>query len=225
MFKFEFKSTYANPLIYKSRRNFASQTEPSPVYIPPKAINPISESQQSILTKGDYKSSKKKIPKLISKLHLIDSTKLVKLAITSNLVMFSAKSYGAIQSGSASMFAESMHSLADVVNGSLLLWGLMRSLKKADLTHPYGYLNEKYAWALVSGVGVMFLGGGVTLYHGINGIINGSVLYDIDTALIALGGCMIFESATLSLAFIHIKKLARYYILTKAIKESAFMII
>jgi divalent metal cation (Fe/Co/Zn/Cd) transporter len=42
-----------------------------------------------------------------------ESKQLVTIAIGSNLMMFAAKSYGAWKSGSASMFAESMHSLAD----------------------------------------------------------------------------------------------------------------
>lgn len=75
------------------------------------------------------------------------------------------------------------------------MYGLWRSLKQPDLDHPYGYMTEKYAWALVSGVGVFFLGGGVTLYHGISGLIEGGhVLHDLQPAFMALGGCFLFES-------------------------------
>jgi divalent metal cation (Fe/Co/Zn/Cd) transporter len=42
-----------------------------------------------------------------------ESKQLVTVAIGSNLMMFVAKAYGAWKSGSASMFAESMHSIAD----------------------------------------------------------------------------------------------------------------
>ncbi|KAJ3273710.1 hypothetical protein HDV01_003989 [Terramyces sp. JEL0728] len=123
--------------------------------------------------------------------------KIVLLAMTSNLIMFSAKLYGALSSGSASMYA-------DVLNESLLMYGLWRSIKQPDLDHPYGYMTEKYAWALVSGVGVFFLGGGVTLYHGISGLIaGGHVLHDLQPAFMALGG------STLTVAFSHIKKTAR----------------
>jgi solute carrier family 30 (zinc transporter), member 9 len=72
--------------------------------------------------------------------------------------------------------------------------GLWRSLQQPDLNHPYGYATEKYAWAMVSGVGVFFLGGGVTLYHGIIGIVQGgTLLHDITPALWALSGCFLFE--------------------------------
>jgi divalent metal cation (Fe/Co/Zn/Cd) transporter len=46
---------------------------------------------------------------------LKDAKQLVSIAIGSNFIMFVAKSYGAYSSGSASMFAESMHSLADSI--------------------------------------------------------------------------------------------------------------
>lgn len=68
-------------------------------------------------------------------------------------------------------------------------------MRQADSAHPYGYLTEKYAWALVSGVGVFFLGGGVTLYHGISGLLSGGEpLGDLNTAYYALAGCLAFES-------------------------------
>ncbi|KAJ3349449.1 hypothetical protein HDU91_006387 [Kappamyces sp. JEL0680] len=119
--------------------------------------------------------------------------------------MFAIKAATAFETQSSSMFAESMHSLADVLNESLLLFGVYRSLKEPDATHPYGFISERYAWALVSGVGVFFLGGGVTLYHGIsNFLLNSHVVTDISNALYALGGCLLFESVTLSIAARHI---------------------
>nr|KAJ3418559.1 hypothetical protein HK105_008165 [Polyrhizophydium stewartii] len=94
---------------------------------------------------GEWKSRVKQLrrevteveSKNIRKNQLEGSQRVVILAITSNMIMFLAKLYGAIQSGSASMFSEALHSLAD------------------DLEHPYGFTSEKYAWALVSGVVTM----------------------------------------------------------------------
>jgi solute carrier family 30 (zinc transporter), member 9 len=177
-----------------------------PFFIQKSSIRYLGRTQ----TKGEYKSLKKKIPKESLQLHLNESKRLVKLAMSASFVMFGAKTFGTIESGSASMFAESMHSLADVFNESLLLWGLLRSVKKADSDHPYGYLNEKYAWALVSGVGVFFLGGGVTLYHGILGFMNNNaILLDINSSLIALAGCFTLETVTLTFAYLQISRQAR----------------
>jgi zinc transporter 9 len=50
---------------------------------------------------------------------------------------------------------------------TLLLVGIQRSVRAPDKEHPYGYLNERYLWALVSGVGIFFVGCGVSVYHGV----------------------------------------------------------
>ncbi|KAL3897314.1 MAG: hypothetical protein SGCHY_003501 [Lobulomycetales sp.] len=132
---------------------------------------------------------------------LESSQKVVALAITSNAILFSSKLYAAIASGSPSMFSEALHSLADMLNESLLMWGIHRSLRQPDPKHPYGFTMERYAWALVSGVGIFFLGGGVSIYHGVVGLINPQPLGDPTLAWIVLGGSLLFEGATMSYAF------------------------
>jgi hypothetical protein len=58
-------------------------------------------------------------------------------------------------------------------------------------------MTEKYAWALVSGVGIFFLGGGVSLYHGISGLLAGGIeVVDIQPAIWALSGCLLFETSS-----------------------------
>ncbi|HEV7701958.1 MAG TPA: cation diffusion facilitator family transporter [Candidatus Paceibacterota bacterium] len=73
--------------------------------------------------------------------------------------------------GSVSMFAESVHSLADTLNQSLLLVGIQRSKKPADGIHGYGYGIERFFWSLISACGVLFIGSGITLYHSIYSLI------------------------------------------------------
>ena len=92
---------------------------------------------------------------------------MVASAIAGNALVCSFKMTAAIVTGSAAMFAEAIHSLADTLNQTCLAVGMMESLKKPDASHPYGYGNEKYVWALISGVGIFFLGCGVSVYHGI----------------------------------------------------------
>ncbi|KAJ3047579.1 hypothetical protein HK097_011412 [Rhizophlyctis rosea] len=74
--------------------------------------------------------------------------------------------------------------------------------------HPYGFTNERYAWALVSGVGIFFLGGGVSLYHGISGLFATHELGDMTSSWIVLGASLLFEGGTMTYAFRHIKKSA-----------------
>lgn len=92
-------------------------------------------------------------------------------AIGGNAVVAVAKFGAAIISGSSSMFAEAVHSLADTLNQILLLIGLRRSLKKADDTFEYGYGSERFFWALLSAVGVFFIGAGITGYKGITSLL------------------------------------------------------
>lgn len=174
-------------------------------------------SSQSTI-KGVWRSKLKNIRRAIvheedtvqRKALLEGSQKVVALAIISNFLMFGSKMYAATSSGSASMFAEAAHSLADMLNESLLMWGLFRSLRIADGDHPYGFLTEKYAWALVSGCGIFFLGGGVALYHGVSGIIGGvHVLGNISTSLGVLGASLCFELITMKYAYSHINLSAK----------------
>ncbi|KAJ3089648.1 hypothetical protein HK102_005866 [Quaeritorhiza haematococci] len=136
------------------------------------------------------------------------SQKVVRLAIMSNFIMFGGKLYAATISGSASMFSEALHSLADVLNESLLLWGIWRSLKAPDPQHPYGFTPERYAWALVSGVGIFFLGGGVSMYHGISGLMYPHAIGDVTAAWYVLGASLIFEGGTMTYALRQITRSA-----------------
>lgn len=76
-------------------------------------------------------------------------------------------------SGSGAMLSEAIHSVADVTNQALLLLGIKRSEAGANTKHIYGYGAEKFFWALISAVGIFFLGCGVTIYHGIHTIMDG----------------------------------------------------
>ncbi|KAJ3028910.1 UNVERIFIED_CONTAM: hypothetical protein HDU68_000607 [Siphonaria sp. JEL0065] len=136
------------------------------------------------------------------------SHKVVMLAMASNGTMFVAKLYAAIVSGSASMFAEALHSLADLLNEMLLMIGIRRSLKEPDANHPYGFSSERTAWALVSGVGIFFLGGGVSMYHGISGLLNPHVIGDATIGFWVLGLSLCFEVVTLSYAYQQISRSA-----------------
>lgn len=94
-------------------------------------------------------------------------------AIGANSLVMVAKFIGFALTGSGTMLAEGVHSLADVGNQSLLAVGMARSEKKADAEHPYGYGRDAFVWALMSAVGIFFLGCGVTVAHGVQSLISG----------------------------------------------------
>ncbi len=81
-----------------------------------------------------------------------------------------AKLIGFLFTGSSSMLAECIHSLADTGNQGLLLLGGRRSRKAPDPLHPFGYGRERYFWAFVVAL-VLFAGGAVfAIYEGITKI-------------------------------------------------------
>src|SRR5689334_13253977 len=64
--------------------------------------------------------------------------KAIMAALTANAGIAVAKFVGAAITGSASMFAEAMHSVADTSNQGLLLIGQRRAAQEADELHPFG---------------------------------------------------------------------------------------
>ncbi|KGJ72898.1 cation diffusion facilitator family transporter [Cryobacterium roopkundense] len=71
-------------------------------------------------------------------------------------------------SGSASMLAEGVHSIADAGNQLLLLLGGRKAKKRADLEHPFGYGRERYVYAFVVSIILFSIGGVFSLYEGVN---------------------------------------------------------
>ena len=75
-------------------------------------------------------------------------------------------------SGSGAMLSEAIHSFADVANQGLLLVGLRHAERGPDKRHQYGYGLAAFFWALVSAMGIFFIGCGVTVYHGVHQLLH-----------------------------------------------------
>ena len=89
-------------------------------------------------------------------------------AIVANSLVMVAKFAGFFITGSGTMLAEGIHSMADVGNQSLLVVGMKRSQQLPDDEHPFGYGRDAFIWALMSAVGIFFVGCGVTVAHGVH---------------------------------------------------------
>nr|CAB3266221.1 zinc transporter 9-like [Phallusia mammillata] len=116
-----------------------------------------------------------------------------------------------LASGSASMFSETLHSLADTCNQLLLLWGVNESLKNPDAKHPYGYGNMRHIMALISGVGIFCIGCGASVYHGVQVLLHpqdGLDLASLSTFGVLLGSSFI-EAASLVIAIQETRKNAK----------------
>ncbi|KAJ7379538.1 hypothetical protein OS493_015330 [Desmophyllum pertusum] len=137
------------------------------------------------------------------------SAKVVTYAICSNLVVMLFKFGAYLYTGSATMLSESIHSLADMLNQCLLAVGILQSIKKPSPDHPYGWSRARYVYSLISGVGIFFLGAGVTVYHGVTGLFNPAPLENLAMAYTILAGSFLVEGATLLLAIGQVRKSAR----------------
>uniref|UniRef100_A0A8C1S6P4 Proton-coupled zinc antiporter SLC30A9, mitochondrial n=1 Tax=Cyprinus carpio TaxID=7962 RepID=A0A8C1S6P4_CYPCA len=116
--------------------------------------------------------------------------KVVMVAICINGLNFFFKLLAWVYTGSASMFSEAIHSLADTCNQALLALGISQSVRNPDAVHPYGFSNMRYIASLISGVGIFMMGAGLSWYHGIMGLLHPqpmeSLLWVSTTLLVAI---------------------------------------
>lgn len=94
----------------------------------------------------------------------------VTISIATNSIITASKLFGFLTTGSPTLFAETVHSATDVVNQVLLKVGEVRSHAKSTEKHPFGFGKERYFWALVSSISILFLGCGATIRHGIEAL-------------------------------------------------------
>ncbi|WP_166982650.1 cation diffusion facilitator family transporter [Paramicrobacterium fandaimingii] len=94
--------------------------------------------------------------------------KAIIAAFSANLGIAITKFVAWAFSGSASMLAEGVHSLADSGNQLLLLLGGRKARKTADREHPFGYGRERYVYAFVVAIILFSVGGVFSIYEGIN---------------------------------------------------------
>jgi cation diffusion facilitator family transporter len=92
--------------------------------------------------------------------------KAIYAALFANAGIAVAKFAGFVVTGSSSMLSESIHSVADSGNQSLLLLGGSRSRREATPTHPFGYGRERYFWSFVVALVLFSLGSLFSLYEG-----------------------------------------------------------
>lgn len=97
-------------------------------------------------------------------------SKAIIAAFLANLGIAITKFVAWIFSGSSSMLAESVHSVADAANQLLLLLGGKRAKQKADKEHPFGYGRVRFVYAFVVAIVLFAMGGVFSIYEGISKI-------------------------------------------------------
>ena len=93
-------------------------------------------------------------------------------ALAANLAIATAKGVAAALTGSAALFAETLHTVADAGNELFLMVALRRSARLPDAKHPFGYGLERYYWALLAAVGMFVIGGAVSIWEGVRALLH-----------------------------------------------------
>ncbi len=132
----------------------------------------------------------------------------VGMAIGGNTLVMVAKFVAFFVTGSGAMLSEAIHTLADVLNQVLLMVGIVRSERPPDPLYRYGYGHERFVWALISAVGIFFLGCGVTVYHGIASLFDPHPVRGLEWAIGVLLFALAVEGAVLAIAWRELRKAA-----------------
>lgn len=125
-----------------------------------------------------------------------ESKPAVIAAVTGNLLIATTKFIAAAFTGSSAMLSEGIHSVVDTGNGLLMLYGLDRSRRPPDEQHPFGHGRELYFWSLVVAVSIFGAGGGVSIFEGINHLLNPEPIENVTWSYVVIGLSMLFEGAS-----------------------------
>src|SRR3989441_8617532 len=87
-------------------------------------------------------------------------------AMAANLAIACGKLVAGALTGSAAIFAEAGHSIADTVNQVFLLLGINLSRTKADETHLHGYGKEAFFWSFLAAIFIFVAGAAFSFFEG-----------------------------------------------------------
>jgi len=131
-----------------------------------------------------------------------DPKKVVVAALLGNAGIALAKFVAAFLSGSTTMLAEAVHSVADTANQGFLLVGMKLSDKSTPHRYPLGRSKEQYFWAFIVSLFLFFMGGVFAMYEGVHKLTAppekpGSQI----AAMVVLGISLVMEGMSFSVAF------------------------
>ncbi len=133
--------------------------------------------------------------------HGSDSVKSILFALGANSSIAVAKLVAALITGSGSMMAEFVHSLADSGNQLLLLLGIKRAKRPPSPDFPLGYGKAIYFWSFLVALILFSMGGLYSVYEGIHKLHNpeplsypflaiGVLIFSIIAEGISMWGCL-----------------------------------
>jgi len=134
-------------------------------------------------------------------------TRAILAALAANAGIAAAKFVGFLVTGSSSMLAESVHSVADTSNQALLLLGQRAARKQADALHPFGYGRSRYFWSFVVALVLFTLGSVFALYEGYHKITHPAELSSPVVALVILAVAIGLEAFSFRTAVVESRPL------------------
>lgn len=138
-----------------------------------------------------------------------DSTRPVYYALGANLAVAIAKLVGWGLTGSGTMLAEGLHSMADTGNQGLLLLGLHQGKKPPSVRHPLGQGRAIYFWSFIVALMLFSLGGLLSIYEGVHRLQEPVELESVGIAIAILVFAVIAEAISLRTAVHEINTVRR----------------
>jgi len=135
------------------------------------------------------------------------SKKVIYAALIGNSLIAVSKFVAASITGSSAMFSEAIHSVVDSGNQGLMLFGLKRSKRPADESHPFGYGAEIYFWSFVVAILIFAVGSGISIYEGVSKLLHPHEMTSVHINIIVLGLAICFEAVAWYIAFKEFNKL------------------
>lgn len=117
-----------------------------------------------------------------------------------------AKFVGFAITGSASMLAEAVHSVADTGNQALLLLGGRQARREPTALFPFGYGRERYFWSFVVALVLFSLGSLFAIYEGVHKLDHPEPLDSPTVAYVILGVAILLEAFSLRTAIVESQK-------------------
>ncbi|MBW1752457.1 MAG: cation diffusion facilitator family transporter [Deltaproteobacteria bacterium] len=133
--------------------------------------------------------------------HGADSVKSIFFALGANSAIAVSKLAAAAITGSGSMMAESVHSMADCANQLLLLLGIKHAKRPPSPDYPLGFGKAIYFWSFIVALMLFSMGGLYSIYEGIHKLRHpqalsypyvavGVLLFSIIAESVSMWGCL-----------------------------------
>jgi len=134
-------------------------------------------------------------------------TRAILAALGANAGIAVAKFVGFAITGSASMLAEAVHSVADTSNQGLLLLGQKTSRRKATEEHPFGFGRDRYFYSFIVALMLFSLGAAFAIYEGVHKLQEPEPLTAPIVAVIILLVAIVLEAYSFRTAMVESAKI------------------